>query len=152
VAQNVPEDLREFLSEIWACSESLRALLSRNEAIPQEPFQELAGTFTRLLNLILKKYVDLTAPDKDNARPLILYWRQLQGYLIFLLRFPEILQVPHHSEINQTLDFIVQRDILLKERYVPLANQEKSLFSGSFRGELERCLGKRSRLTYESES
>ncbi len=139
----LPEALQGFASELGTCVDSLREILASSAVIPAGSFQQLAGTFTRLLNLILKSYPDLTDAEKDTARPFILYWRQLQGYLVFLLRFPDILQVPHHSEINQALDFITQQEKLLEDVYIPLARQEKNLFSGQFRGHLEECLGKR---------
>ncbi len=139
----LPELLQELASELEACIDSLKGVLASSKVILADTFQQLAGTFTRVLNLILKKYPDLTDSEKDSARPLILYWRQMQGYLVFLLRFPDILQVPNHAEITQALDFIVHREKLLTEIYVPLARQEKNLFSGQFRKHLEECLGKR---------
>lgn len=141
--ESLPETLRAFASELEMCIDSLRAFLTSSEVLSPDTFQCLAGTFTHVLNLILKVYPNLTDSEKDNARPFILYWRQLQGYLVFLLRFPDILHVPHHSEILQALDFITQREKLLRKIYIPLAQQEKNLFSGQFREHLEECLGKR---------
>ncbi len=139
----LPEPIRKFSSELGAYTDSLKRILASSEVIPTETFQQLAGTFTRLLNLILKAYPEMVDAEKDAARPHILYWRQLQGYLVFLLRFPDILQVPHHAEITQALDFIVHQENILTEIYVPLARQEKNLFAGQFRQHLEECLGKR---------
>ena len=141
--EQVPEPLEEFASQIAGSIDSLQKLLAVETPIPVESFNQLVGNFTRFLNLILKKYPDLPETEKDGARPHILYWRQLQAYLVFLLRFPEILQVPHHAESVQALNFIKQREKLLRELYVPLAQQEKNLFSGSFRQQLEECLAKR---------
>ncbi len=138
----LPETLQGFASELGVCIDSLREILASSKAIPAVTFQQLAGAFTHLLNLILKTYPDLADSEKDAARPHILYWRQLQGYLVFLLRFPEILLVPHHSEINQLLTFIIHREKLLNEIYVSLARHEKNLFAGHFREHLEECLGK----------
>ncbi|OLS14078.1 MAG: hypothetical protein RBG13Loki_2256 [Promethearchaeota archaeon CR_4] len=137
-----PDPLQDYFRKIWINLESLRILLARDSPIPEELFYPLSGEFTRLLNLVLKQYPDLNDRGKDSARPLILYCRQLQGYLVFLLRFPDILQVPHHSEINQTLDFITRREELLEKIYIPLAWQEKQLFSGQFREILEGYLAK----------
>jgi hypothetical protein len=138
-----PPPLRADFDAIWENLASLKVLLEQNAPIAEATFNPLVGTFTHLLNALLKKYPSLGEGEKDVARPFILYLRQMQGYLVFLLRFPAILQVPHHSEINQALDFITRRESLVEETYVPLARQEKNLFSGQFRGHLEECLGKR---------
>jgi hypothetical protein len=138
-----PPPLRSDFDAIWENLESLKVLLEQDAPIEETTFNQLVGAFTHLLNVLLKNYPSLEDVERDAARPFILYLRQMQGYLVFLLRFPDILQVPHHSEINQALDFITRRETLIEETYVPLARQEKKLFSGQFRGHLEECLGKR---------
>ncbi len=69
MTEPLPETLQGFVSELGSCIESLRTILVSSEALPADTFQHLAGTFTRLLNLILKTYPDLVDSEKDAARP-----------------------------------------------------------------------------------
>src|SRR5271157_713001 len=136
----IPAGLTEEFSTIGDSLNGLSQLLLQDTEIDPDEFTCFVGDFTKLLNLVLRKYPDLGEELKDDVRPHLLYLRQVQNYLVFLLRFPSILNVPHHSEIQQTLDFILNRETLLEEKYVPLALHEKNLFNGGFRDELEACL------------
>ena len=60
---------------------------------------------------------------------------------MFLLRFPTILQIPHHSEIEQTLDFIQRKDELILKDYSHYSENERELLHGSFKEKLERLWG-----------
>ncbi len=121
----------------------LSVLLGGDEIISYEEFVELTGCFTKCLNMLLRAYPTSEESIQDDLRPYLLYFRQIQHYLTFLLRFPEILAVPHHSEIQQTLDIITRRETLMRELYNPLAASQKALFTGPFRTDLERCLTKK---------
>ncbi|MHA1732650.1 MAG: hypothetical protein ACTSU5_11960 [Promethearchaeota archaeon] len=130
-------------SRIEGLLDSLRETLGSDEPIDLDEFQGLAGKFSSELNALLREYHGWSDAERDAARPLVLYLRQVQHYLVFLLRFPDILAVPHHCEIQQVQEFLANRDELLAGKYAELAGQQKGLFAGPFRQELERCLGKR---------
>lgn len=137
---NIPPVLSEDFHAIGETLKLLSQDFQKDTILDLEEFTDLVGDFTRDLNRILHQYPDLSEGEKDQTRPHALYLRQLQGYLVFLLRFPRILQVPHHAEIQQTLDFILQREDLLDKVYDPLATHEKQLLSSGFRDKLEACL------------
>jgi hypothetical protein len=135
-----PAGLTEEFTSIGIALNDLANLLQQDSFIDEGEFNGLVGDFTKSLNCILGKYPDLDEDMKDEVRSHLLYLRQVQNYLVFLLRFPDILNVPHHCEIEQTLDFILNREDLLENKYKSLALHEKKLFQGDFREKLEACL------------
>jgi hypothetical protein len=113
-------------------------MLSSNKLIPEDPFFEEVGHFSKELKLILSTYFESPPKKQDELRPFINYYRQLQNYLVFILRFPTILLVPHHSEIQQTLEFIHSKKKLIETLYHQISEEEKKLLCGEFKENLEK--------------
>ena len=136
--------MESFFTSIDKIIEKLRAILVSDKPILDDVFFPLVGDYSKGLKQILEAYHEpsRTKGDKNFMAPYINYYRQLQNYLIFICRFPTILLVPKHSEILQTLNFIDQKEKLLKELYESLSKQEKALFNSPFKDELEYLIGK----------
>jgi hypothetical protein len=128
--------LIKLLQNLDLDSNILITLLRSNSIISEDQFNPITGQFTHHLNELLRYYADQDSVVKDSLRPYINYYRQVQNYLVFLLRFPDILKVPHHSEIQQTLNILENREILLKTTYAEISDAEKRLFEGEFRDRL----------------
>lgn len=118
-------------------------LLDHSEPILEDPFFVEVGIFSSLLNKLLKYYAIAQAKEKDNLRPQINYYRQIQNYLVFLVRFPDILKVPHHAEIEQTLSIMKNREKWINEIYRDLSQREKNNLEGPFKQKLEQLLEKK---------
>jgi hypothetical protein len=122
-------------------------LLDRSEPIPEDPFFIEVGFFSSSLNKLLKYYTIVPASEKDNLRPIVNYFRQIQNYLVFLVRFPDILRVPHHAEIEQTLSIMKNREKWINEVYRDISQSEKEILNGSFKVKLEKLFEKKNLLS-----
>jgi ferric iron reductase protein FhuF len=118
-------------------------MLQSQQSIPEDPFFMLVGAFSAALKRLLSKYFEKDASGKDLLRPIVNYYRQVQNYLVFLLRYPDILQIPQHSEIEQTLRYLHDPEKWINEVYMQLAEKEKNLMSGDFRESMERLFSKK---------
>ncbi|MCP4763140.1 MAG: hypothetical protein GY870_15295, partial [archaeon] len=77
--------------------------------------------------------------EQLKYKPDILYYRQVQGYLVFLLRYPDILRVQEHDEIQQTIKFLENKNYLIKTLYFDLAKEQTEVFENEeFKKELEK--------------
>ena len=135
--------MNKFLEVLDSDSSNLIDLLHTDNPILEEHFNLLTGQFTHHLNDLLRYYATQNEDTKDMLRPYVNYYRQIQNYLVFLLRFPEILMVPHHSEIQQTLNILENREQLLKTTYEDISKAEKALFSGDFVNKLNNLYEKK---------
>ena len=133
------------LHELESVSENLIHILDSNSAIPEQEFRSATGRFSSELNRLLRNYAECPNETKDRLRPYINYYRQVQNYLVFLLRFETILQVPHHSEIQQTLYYLAHREELIEKIYRSLSEKEKELMTGRLKQDLEKFYGKTSK-------
>jgi len=124
--------------------EQLENMLESDHPIPEDPFFVLTGNFSKELKEILNAYFDADLARKTFLQPYINYYRQLQNYLVFILRFPTILLVPHHSEIEQTLRIIRNKETLIHEMYIPYSKRESELLHGEFHDQMEKLFGKAS--------
>ena len=118
----------------------LRGMLEGETAIDEEEYCKVVAAYSRELKALLKKYFEVNEEGKDELRPWVNYYKQLQHYLVYLVRFSEILQVPHHSEILQTLLFIKKQDELIEKIYIALSQAQKELFSEANLKALDRAL------------
>lgn len=135
--------MNKFLEVLNSDSNQLIELLHMDSPIPEIKFNPLIGQFTHHLNELLRYYAEQDSNQKDILRPYVNYYRQVQNYLAFLLRFSSILCIPHHSEIQQTLNLLENRDLLLKTTYYEISNAEKELFQGNFYKHLNDLYEKR---------
>ena len=117
-------------------------MLLSSTPIPEDPFFQAVGEFSKQLKVVLAEYFILQEAEQDDLRPYINYYRQLQNYFVFILRYPTILLVPNHSEIEQTRRFIEQKDFLIKTVYIDLSKREHALLTGKFRENLEQLFDK----------
>jgi len=95
------------------------------------------GKFSKMIKLLLNIYFENNREIQLKYKPEILYYRQVQAYLVFILRYSEILRVRDHEEIQQTKSFILNKEKLMKEIYNELAEQETYLFESDFRDKLD---------------
>ena len=118
-------------------------MLRSDKPISDDDFTPIAGSFTGELKNHLRKYHKLSREEKERVAPKITYYRLVQHYFSFILRFPDILSVPHHSEIEQTLKIIENKNHLLETKYKKLAQQKFQLLEGDFKQKLEGLFEKR---------
>lgn len=116
----------------------LKEILELNTEIDENLYFETVGKYSKELKLLLKTYFKSDKKTQTLIRPFINYYRQLQHYLVFIIRYPSILQVPHHSEILQTLTFIENQEKLIKELYIDFSEVQRKLLTGEFMSVLEQ--------------
>lgn len=106
-------------------------------------FCVLLAEFTKVLKKLLDLYSKSERETQLKYKPHILYYRQVQGYLVFLIRFPTILTVRDHDEIEQTLEFLNNREEMIATKYKIIAEDQTRVFDGDFRKKLEEKLRKK---------
>jgi len=120
--------------------QDLQEILKSDTSINEQTYFELVGRYSTELKKILAVYFDSADKIGTQMRPFLNYYRQLQHYLVFIIRYPAILQVPHHSEILQTLSIIENQEELIKGLYTDLSKKQRNLLNGDFRKDLEDYL------------
>ena len=118
----------------------LEEILKHDNTINEQIYCETVGAFSKELKILLQKYFESDDTTQDELRPYLNYYRQLQHYLVFLVMNSEILQVPNHSEILQTLSFIENQEKLIQELYIGFSEEQKRLLTGDFREILDKIL------------
>ncbi len=103
------------------------------------------GSFGKLLRKLLDHYHDdiRTKEQKALLKPQILYFREIQQYLVFFVRFPAALYQKNHPYLIEMRYLIAEKGKLLREKYKEKAIQESMLFESDFRNKLEKTLKKR---------
>jgi len=129
--------MHETLPEIL---QDLKEILKADNPINENLYFELVGKYSKQLKKFLTTYFDSDKKTQALMRPSLNYYRQLQHYLVFIIRYPTILQVPHHSEILQTLSIIENQEELIKGLYTDLSKKQTNLLNGDFRKVLEDYL------------
>lgn len=119
---------------------TLAEILKADTAIDEQIYCETVGAYSKELKMLLQKYYESDDEEQDGLRPYLNYYQQLQHYLVFLIMNSTILQVPHHSEILQTLTFIENQDKLIQELYLKFSEAQKQLLTGAFRSNLDKIL------------
>lgn len=130
----------EPLQKIQAKINKLTEFLKQDTAIDEQLYCEAVGTFSKELKRLLQSYFESDEKTRDELRPYLNYYRQLQHYLVFLIQNEKILQVPHHAEILQTLSFMENREQLISEIYIALSDAQKKLFTSDYRQILDNLL------------
>jgi len=100
----------------------------------------MVGDYSKELKVVLNTYFASTDTIQTLMSPFLNYYRQLQHYFVFIIRYPLILKVPHHSEMLQTLTFIENRDQLIAERYAAFSRTQQELLTGDFIKVLDQLL------------
>ena len=118
----------------------LTEILKQDTPIDEQLYCQTVGTFSKELNHLLQTYFESDEKTRDELRPYLNYYRQLQHYLVFLIQNEKILQVPHHAEILQTLSFMENREQLFAEIYISLSDAQKKLFTSDYRQILDNLL------------
>lgn len=144
----VIESFDDVIEEILYCLDDIKKINSGEEIQPylknnEKLYFKLVGDYSKLVNRLLDVYFENENNRNEQIRykPDILYYRQLHEYLVFLLRFPKILQIADHDEITQTCYFLENKKLLIEEIYNQKAEQQNKLFKGTFRKELNNLLG-----------
>lgn len=134
---NVISNLDTIMRDILDCFENIGK--SEPQFIEDTYFKKV-GEFSSKIKLLLNTYFENNREEQLKYKPDILYYRQVQGYLVFILRFPDILKVKDHDEIQQTRKFLENKEYLIRTIYNQLAEHETNLFEGNFRNILEEKL------------
>ncbi|MHA1727566.1 MAG: hypothetical protein ACTSWY_02400 [Promethearchaeota archaeon] len=140
--------LDDTIAEIIFCFDKIgeinqgeeeKTYLKNNEKL----FYKLTGNYTSLINHLLDVYFENTNNRKVQLKykPDILYFRQVHEYLVYLIRYPEILNIPEHDEIKQTRYFLENKEQLKKNIYEGLAEKQTAIFEGNFQNKLNEALG-----------
>jgi hypothetical protein len=113
-----------------------------NQKNIEEKYFKEVGNFSKHLKQLLNIYFDdNTKRDTQlQYKPQILYFRQVQHYLVFILRYPDILTVYEHDEIKQTKNFLENKDYLIDLQYKKISEHQTELFDGDFRKILDEKL------------
>jgi hypothetical protein len=137
----------EVIEEILFCLDDIKNINSGEEQRPylknnEKLYFNLVADYSGLVNRILDVYFENDRDEQIKYKPDILYYRQLHEYLIFLIRFPEILRIAdhEHDEIAQTRYFLENKKLLIEEIYNKMAEQQHKLFNGTFRKKLNNLL------------
>jgi len=130
----------EICAKLQKSLHLLAQILRGDIEIDNQSYCEEVGHFSKELNLLLHKYFKVNEEARDKLRPWINYYRQLQHYLIFLVRNEDILKIPHHSEILQTVNFIENQEKLIEDIYFGISKVQKGLFSNEFLQKLDKLL------------
>ncbi len=130
---DVFKDLQEIIQH-------LLDLLKTETEIDEIQYCKAVGDFSKELKILLNRYFESDDEGRDNLRPFINYYRQLQHYLVFLVMNSEILKVPSHSEIIQTIVFMEGQERLIRNVYVDFSKAQKQLFSSQFKEILDKLL------------
>jgi len=132
-----------FREDIQNIITLLAEILKQDILIDEQVYCEKVGAYSKELKILLQSYFESNIETQNLLRPYLNYYQQLQHYLVFLVRNSEILQVPHHSEILQTLTFIENQEELIRDLYIEFSEAQKRLFSGNFRNILDKLLEKK---------
>jgi hypothetical protein len=137
---NIMAEITSVFEHLQRIIDEIAKLLKSDTEIEEELYFKLVGDYSKELKGILNTY--FASPDtlQTLMSPFLNYYRQLQHYFVFIIRYPLILKVPHHSEILQTLAFIENRDQLIKERYEEFSKTQKALLTGDFIKDLDQLL------------
>jgi hypothetical protein len=124
-------------------------LFDQIETINTEEFEEAycyhVGFFSKLLRKLLDQYHDekRTKDDQKMIKPYLLYFREIQQYLVFFVRFPSALYQKNHPYLKELRDLIDKFEFHIKNKYKEKAIQESMLFETDFREKLEKTLSRR---------
>ena len=130
----------DTFESLQAIINDLVELLTSDTEIDENVYCKKVGDYSKELKILLTKYFEVDEETQDKMRPYVNYYRQLQHYLVFLVMNSEILKVPHHSEIIQTIVFMEGRDRLIQNVYIDFSKAQKQLFSSEFREILDKIL------------
>jgi hypothetical protein len=133
-------------SDIDSIILQLKELLKSQTAIDEELFSKLVGKYSKALKHLLNQYFSVSLTEQKDLSPYINYYRQVQHYLVFILRYPTILLVPNHSEILQTLKYIDNKTELINSLYIPMSKRNRTLLEGEFKKKLEENFRNRNEL------
>ncbi len=144
------ESFDGVIEEILFCFEDIKKINSGEVLQPylknnEKLYFKLVADYSKLVNRLLDAYFENenNRDEQIKYKPDILYYRQLQEYLVFLIRFPEILQIADHDEIKQTQYYLENKKLLIKEIYNKMSEHQNTLFTGNFRSNLDKTLSKR---------
>ncbi len=103
------------------------------------------GEYSKLLRQLLDIYHDdlRTKEEKTQMKPYLLYYRELQQYLVYFVRFPSAMYQKNHPYLKELRELIEKKGYMLKAKYKEKAIQESMLFETDFREKLEKTLSRR---------
>jgi len=140
------KDIIDQLSEL---DFQILDLFDQIETINSEKFEETycyhIGSFGKLLRKLLDRYHD-EARAKDEQvkiKPYLLYFREVQQFLVYFVRFPSALYQKNHPYLIELKDLIERIDFYIKNKFKEKAIQESMLFETDFREKLEKTLSRR---------
>ncbi|MHA1338379.1 MAG: hypothetical protein ACTSRZ_00575 [Promethearchaeota archaeon] len=136
---DVIKALDNLLQKLIECFDNIGII---DDEENENTFFKLVGKYSKMIKIMLNIYFNSSRKIQLEYKPEILYYRQVQGYLVFLLRFPDILKVKDHDEIQQTKRFMQEKQRLVKNLYKNLADEQTFLFESDFREKLDEKIQK----------
>lgn len=111
----------------------------------EEKYCFSVGSYGKLLRKLLDQYHEETRSKESRAllKPHILYFRELQQYYIYFVRFNTALYQKNHPYLIELRDLIEREHYYLKTKYKEKAIQESMLFESDFKEKLEKTLSRR---------
>jgi hypothetical protein len=140
---------KETIDHLTNLDYQILDLFDQIEILDSEKFEEAycyhIGTFSKLLRKLLDQYHDgeRTKEGKTKIKPYLLYFRELQQFFVYFVRFPSALYQKNHPYLKELRDLIQRMDFYLKNKYKEKAIQESMLFETDFREKLEKTLSRR---------
>ena len=119
------------------------------ENLRSEKFEERycfnVGSYGKLLRQLLDLYHEdpNSSEIRTRLKPYLLYYRELQQYLVYFVRFPEAMYQKDHPYMKEMRELIENKEYFIKIKYKPKAIQESMLFETEFREKLEKSLSRR---------
>ncbi|TFG19697.1 MAG: hypothetical protein EU530_05440 [Promethearchaeota archaeon] len=111
----------------------------------EESYCYNVGTYGKLLRALLDQYhaESRNIEDKKRIKPQILFYRELQQYLVFFVRFTSAMYQKDHPYLKEVRDLIEKKDYFIRTKFKQKAIQESMLFESDFREKLEKTLSRR---------
>ncbi|MBN2155991.1 MAG: hypothetical protein JW776_08110 [Candidatus Lokiarchaeota archaeon] len=109
----------------------------------EESYCYLVGSFSKQLRKLLDVYHEQSRDEQMKLKPSVLYYRELQQYLVYFVRFPSALYQKNHPFLKELQDLIEYKGYMIKTKFKKKAMQESQLFESDFREKLEKTLSRR---------
>lgn len=148
-SEKQPDPSKETMDQLDDLNFHFLDLFDQLESKDAEKFEDEyaynVGSFCKLLRRLLDEYHDETRNKEDQSRikPFLLYYRELQQYFIYFVRFPSAIYQKNHPYLKDLRALIENKEKMIKIKYKPMAVQQSMLFETDFREKLEKTLSRR---------
>jgi hypothetical protein len=111
----------------------------------EEKYCYHVGSYGKQLRKLLDQYHENTRSKESKSllKPLLLYYREIQQYLVYFVRFPSAVYQKNHPYLKELRELIEKKIFFLKNKFKDKAIQESMLFESDFKDRLEKTLNRR---------